>query len=165
MSKIRGVALLAAVLWLAATPAALAQGNAGSTIVFEEPIEFGFPADTCPDLPEGLSIDFSGTVRGHFHVSVDANGVVHVSGSETITGTAIDSDGATYRFNYHDAFHAQDAGFPVEAVFTDHFNLVGNGAANQLHTFFVVRVLFVDEENEVIVFENAHGDPEHCDPL
>jgi hypothetical protein len=156
-----------ALLWLAATPGAVAAGNAGSTIVFTEPLEFAFPAGMCSDLPEGLSIDFSGTLRGHFHVSVDANGVVHVSGSDTITGTAVDSDGATYRFNYHDAIHAQDAGFPVEIVVTDHFNLVGNGAANQLHTFFVLRILFVDEDpqNDVILFENEHGDPEHCDPL
>jgi hypothetical protein len=151
------------VLAVAVTGAASAS-NAGSTVVFTDEIDFTFPAGICPDLPADLSIHFTGTVRGHAHVSVDGQGVVHVSENETITGTAVDSDGAVYRFNYHDTVHFQFAGFPVVVTTNDHFNLVGNGAANQLHTFFTLKIL-VTETSQEILFGNVHGDPELCDPL
>jgi hypothetical protein len=157
-------ALAAFALALTAS-SAVAAGNAGSTEVFTEEIEFTFPAGTCPALPAGLSIDFTGTLRGHFHLSVDAQGVLHVNGTDSITGTAVDSDGASYRFNYHNAIHTQDAGFPLVVTITDHFNLVGNGAANQLHTFFTLRILVTGPGSQEILFHNEHGDPEHCDPL
>jgi hypothetical protein len=158
------IAIVLTALSLIAPMGVLAAGNAGSTSVFTEPIAFTFPAGTCPDLPEGLSIDFTGTVRGHFHLSTDGMGVLHVNGATTISGTATDSEGDTYRFNYHDAFHAQDAGLPVEILITDHFNLVGSGAANQLHTFFAL-LLVITEGGEEEIFLSVQGDPEHCDPL
>ena len=163
-SRGRVLAFVVAVVALAAPASALAAGNAGSTTVFTEPIAFTLDAGVCPALPEELSINFTGTVRGHFHLSTDANGVLHVNGAATITGTAVDSEGDTYKFNYHDAFHVQDAGFPIEIMITDHFNLVGNGAANQLHTFFVLRLLITAEGEEEIVF-STHGDPGPCDAI
>lgn len=153
-----------AVLALALTSTSAFAQNAGSTEVFTEEIQFTFPAGTCPDFPDGLSIDFTGTLRGHFHQSTDAQGVRHFSVNTTITGSAVDSEGATYRFNYHDALHWSFAGAPFVLTITDHFNLVGNGAANQLHTFFVIKLL-ISAEGEEVLFLNEHGDPEHCDPL
>jgi hypothetical protein len=57
----------------------------------------------------------------------------------------------------------RDAGFPIEITITDHFNLVGNGPANQLHTVVVLRLVISGEGEEEVVF-NAHGAPE-CDAL
>lgn len=161
----RRVVSIAALLVMltAAMPGALAK-NAGSTVVFNEPLEFTFPAGMCPDLPEDLSIHFTGTVRGKFHLSEDAQGVFHVSGTQAIYGTAVDSEGATYRFNYHNKFHAQDAGFPIEVKVTDHFNLVGNGGVNHLHTFFVLTAIIDDDGVDITVI-HEHGDPDNCDAL
>jgi hypothetical protein len=163
-SKGRVLALVVVVVALAAPASALGAGNAGSTTVYSEPIAFTLDAGVCPALPEELSIDFTGTVHGHIHVSTDANGVVHVSWPDTITGTAVDSEGNTYRFNYTNVLIVRDAGLPIEVTITDHFNLVGNGAANQLHTFFVLRLLITAEGEEEIVF-STHGDPGPCDAI
>jgi hypothetical protein len=163
--RITGIAaaLIAASL-IGGTAAAAASPNSESTIHFTEVIDETLPAGTCPDLPADLSIHLTGTLTGHFHLSVDANGVVHVNAPDTIQGTAVDSDGGTYRFNYHNVLTVTDAGFPILVTTTDHFNLVGNGAANQLHTSFV-RKLLITEDSVEVVFLNARGDPDHCDAL
>ena len=163
-SRGRILAFVVAVVAFATPASALAAGNAGSTTVYTEPIAFTLAAGVCPALPEELSIDFSGTVHGHLHVSTDANGIVHVNWPDTITGTAVDSEGNTYRFNYTNVQIVRDAGLPIEVTITDHFNLVGNGAANQLHTFFVLRLLITAEGEEEIVF-STHGDPGPCDAI
>jgi hypothetical protein len=140
-----------------------ASPNAESTFVYSEPLEFTLAAGVCPDLPADLTVAFTGVVRGHVHVSVDAAGVIHVNWPDTIYGTAIDSDGNDYRFDYHNVAVIRDAGFPIEITITDHFNLVGNGPANQLHTVVVLRLVISGEGEEEVVF-NAHGAPE-CDAL
>ena len=163
--KVTGIAAaLVAASLLGATAAFAASPNSESTIHFTEAIDEILPAGTCPDLPEDLSIHLTGTLTGHFHLSVDANGVAHINASDTIQGTAVDSDGGTYRFNYHNVVTATDAGFPILVTITDHFNLVGNGAANQLHTSFVQKLLITEDSVEE-VFLVEHGDPEHCDAL
>jgi len=164
MSMRSVIAALAAVALAPTATGAAAAGNAGSTEVFEEQIEGTLSAGTCADLPAGLSVDFTGTARGHFHLSTDANGVLHINGNVAITGTAVDSDGAGYRFNYHQTFHLQVTDSPFVVTITDHFNLVGNGAASQLHTFFVLKLL-ISGDTEAVIFLNEHGDPEHCDAI
>lgn len=143
--------------------ATAASPNASSTFVYSEPLEFTLEAGVCPDLPADLSVDFTGTVHGHVHISTDARGVVHLNWPDTITGTAVDSDGNTYTFNYHNVAIVSDAGFPIELTIVDHFNLVGNGGANGLHTFFVVRLLITEADEEEVVF-NGHGVPS-CDAI
>jgi hypothetical protein len=157
-------AILAAALIAGATIPTAFAGNAGSTTVYQEAIEFTLPAGTCPSLPEDLEVHFTGTLHGHIHVSTDANGVVHINWPDTISGTASDSDGGTYRFNYHNEAVIRDAGFPIDITITDHFNLVGNGAANHLHTFFVLRLVITEDGETEVVF-HEHGDPGQCDAL
>lgn len=55
------------------------------------------PAGTCPDLPAGLSVDLTGSGRVHFHLSTDANGLLHINGNVSIAGAAVDSDAAASR--------------------------------------------------------------------
>jgi hypothetical protein len=76
----------------------------------------------------------------------------------------VDSEGNTYAFNYTNVLNVRDAGLPIYITVTDHFNLVGNGPANQLHTFFVLRLVITAEGEEEIVF-SAHGDPGSCDAI
>jgi hypothetical protein len=143
--------------------ASAASPNAESTFVYSEPLEFTLEAGVCPDLPADLSVDFTGTVHGHLHISTDARGVVQLNWPDTVTGTAVDSDGNTYTFNYHNVAVIRDAGLPIEITITDHFNLVGNGLANQVHFFFVVRLVITEAGEEEIVF-NAYGAPS-CDAI
>jgi hypothetical protein len=163
ITRLAAATIAATLIAGAAIPIALA-GNAGSTTVYQEPIDVTFPAGACPSLPDGLEIHLIGTVHGHIHVSTDANGIVHVNWPDTISGTATDSDGGTYRFNYHNVAAIRDAGFPVEITITDHFNLVGNGGANQLHTGFVLKLLITEDGETEVVF-SEHGDPGQCDAL
>jgi hypothetical protein len=143
--------------------AAAASPNAEGTFVYAVPVEFTLAAGVCPDLPDDLSVDFSGIDRGHLHVSTDANGGVIVNWPDTIFGTAVDSDGNTYTFNYHNVVTVRDSGFPIEVTTTDHFNLVGAGPATQIHAFFVMTVLITETSEEVKV-SNAHGAAE-CDAI
>ena len=93
--------------------------------------------------------------------------VVTLSGS--ITGNATDSNGATYGFNYHNhvTLEIPPAGFPFQiTIGTDHFNLVGNGQANQLQVHFVARATFYPPPTPpTIEFINVHGSPRTCDPI
>lgn len=143
--------------------AAAASPNAGSTFVYAVPVEFTLAAGVCPELPADLSVAFAGIDRGHVHVSTDADGVIHVNWPDTIFGDAVDSDGNGYTFNYHNVAIVRDAGFPVEITTTDHFNLVGAGPANQLHIFFVQRLVITVVGEEEVVFK-AHGAAE-CDAI
>jgi hypothetical protein len=82
--------------------------------------------DSCEQLARGLTVTLDGTMRW----------VLTASGgmSTTVNGRAVDSAGNTYVFNYHNRF----SGEPPFAEFsiTDHFNLVGAGAAGGVHAHF-----------------------------
>jgi hypothetical protein len=59
-----------------------------------------------------------------------------------------------YGFNYHNHASQQipPGGFPFTAEVTDHFNLVGNGQANQFQVHFVARVTFLSPISFTIQF-------------
>jgi hypothetical protein len=145
MSRRIFVTIAVATLLLAAFPGGLLAKNAGSTQHYVEQIDFIWDGEGCPAVPEGLTIHLTGTLRGHLHMSTDANGVVHVNwGPDTARGTAVDSEGGTYRFNYHNMLIERDAGLPVEILVVDHFNLVGRGAAHG------IRVEVLDDDAVLI---------------
>jgi hypothetical protein len=144
---------------------AVAAGNEDSTTVFTEPVEWVLPAGLCPVLPPELAVTGEGTARAIVHTSVDAQGVLHVALVDTINGTATDNAGDSYQWNYHNAQTVQVTEFPFVITVTDHFNLVGAGAANQIHTSFTLRLL-VDESGTVTrLVSRLHGFPGRCDPL
>jgi hypothetical protein len=146
---------------------AIGVGSGGAaTDVISEPVSFALPAGQCADLPAGVSVTGSGTAIVRAHSSVDAQGRSHEHFATTITGTATDNLGGTYRFNYHQSIRLSPAAdFPFVFHITDHFNLVGNGAANEVHTFFNITVLVTGPDNEEVLSAHVHGDPETCDPL
>jgi hypothetical protein len=157
--------LVALLVTAAVGGSALAAGNAGTTTISTEPVQFTLVGGECSDLPTGLTVEGSGIARTVFHESVDASGQFHTVIETTITGTATDSAGGTYRFNYHNSQSlSPSADFPFVVTIADHFNLVGNGGANQTHTFFVLKVLVTSETTDEILFAHFHGDLA-CDPL
>jgi hypothetical protein len=161
MSKFLAIAVGAAVC------VAFAAGAASAvTDVTVEPVSFTIPAGQCADLPPTLSVSGTGTARIRAHSSLDAQGRVHETLGTVITGTATDSLGGTYRFNYHNSLSLSAAAdFPFVAHITDHFNLVGSGGASQIHTFFNIEVLITGPDSSEVLSFHSHGDPETCDPL
>jgi hypothetical protein len=117
---VAAVGLVVFAIW--AVSAGATQG--GSTSFGPETI--AVPSDC--GLGEGVTITLTGKSETSFDES--AAGGIH----ETVTGTATDSLGNTYVFNYH----ANIKGDPFAATghFTDHFNLVGNGSSTSMHTGF-----------------------------
>jgi hypothetical protein len=75
-----------------------------------------------------------------------SRGRVHFT--QFASGTAIDSNGNTYKFNYHLSV-SENA---KRVILTDHFNLVG-GSGQTIHATFVARF----DANGV--FFISHGDP------
>jgi hypothetical protein len=130
-------------------------------------VPISFTLTGCPDLP-GLTVQGSGEDFLVINVRVDQNGVTHVEQNDLVTGTATDSDGGTYLFNYHNhsSVDIPADGFPFQVTTTDHFNLNGQGRANQMHVGFVANATFPSPSDPPIIeFVNVRGDPFLCDPI
>ena len=130
------------------------------------PVNFTIPAGQCPNL--AVTVQGSGELFSVINTRVDQDGMLHINRNDLVTGTATDSDGATYVFNYH--LHAEieapPSGFPFTLAGTDHFNLNGKGNADNLHVGFVARAIFTSPADPpTIEFVNTRGNPFFCDPL
>ena len=126
-----------------------------------------FTKSGCPDLP-GLTINGSGEQFVVTNSRVGDDGITHVQATVLVTGTATDSSGANYRFNYHNHASQEIApgGFPFSAQISDHFNLVGNGKADHLAVSFVARITFTSPTDPPQAeFVHLHGNPFLCDPI
>ena len=100
--------------------------------------------------------------------SMDEKGRFHT----TVRGTATDNHGGSYIVRYTNqsdaVFNPGYTGpYPVVITLTDHFSLVGNGAADEIHAHFTWRIQVngpypnVDE-----VFFHGFGDSFFgCDPI
>jgi hypothetical protein len=126
-----------------------------------------FVLSGCSMLPAGVNVSGTGESFLVVNTRVDHNGVAYIERNDLVTGSATDSNGATYGFNYHNHASLQIplAGFPFTAETTDHFNLTGSGQANQLQVHFVVRLTFYSPSNFTAQFINVHGNPMTCDPI
>src|SRR4030095_102776 len=96
----------------------------------------------CSTLPGGLTVSGSGESFLVVNSRIDKDGTTYIENNNLVTGTATDSNGEVYGFNYHNhaSLQVPPGGFPFTAEVTDHFNLVGNGQANQFQVHFVARV-------------------------
>jgi hypothetical protein len=156
------LATVPAILSLLAIPSASAQA-------FQVRTPVSFTLSGCTNLPAGMTVSGSGESFLVFTSRIDQNGNSVIEQNNLVTGTATDSNGATYGFNYHNhATIAQPpAGLPFSVSTADHFNLVGNGQANQLQVHFVA-TFTVYSLNPFIVtadLRNQHGDPMTCDAI
>ncbi len=160
-SAVRAVfAFALSVSLLMAAGAASAQATRIST-----PVTFTL-TPACPNLQVTVVGTGEGfTVTNH---RIDNEGVDHINVNTVVAGAAADSDGATYGFNYHNhaSLKVPASGFPFSVRTTDHFNLVGNGGANQLHVGFVAVITLTSPfDPPTIEFVNMHGNPFFCDPI
>ena len=130
-------------VWVASAGAIQGGSTSFGPEVFAVPDECG--------LGTGVTLTMTGTRQTSF----DASGGLH----ETVTGTATDSLDNGYVFNYH----ANVKGDPFVSTghFTDHFNLVGDGASAKLKTGFNLVVTI-----DVVKFNERGGALTlGCDPI
>ena len=154
------LALAPVIVSVMGIPAALAQATQVRTPVT-------FTLSGCTSLPTGLTVSGSGDAFLVINTRVDSNGTTYIERNDLVTGTATDSNGANYVFNYHNhaSFQIPLSGFPFTAQTADHFNLAGNGGANQLAVHFVANVTFISPTTVIFEFINVHGNPMTCDPI
>jgi hypothetical protein len=165
MNRKRLAVLKASIIALAIAPLMLAPSVKADTSQVRTSVNFVLSG--CSMLPAGLTIYGSGESFLVVNTRTDQNGTVHIQRNDLVTGNATDSNGATYGFNYHNHASIQTpaSGFPFTFETTDHFNLAGNGQANQLQVHFVARVTFYSPDSVSIQFINVHGNPMTCDPI
>ena len=160
-----GAAVLVLVL-LGLVPAALA-----SAAPTERPVSFTIAADSCPAITSDVT--GSGVWREVTITRIGSDGLTYVVYNATATGTAVDEEGTTYRFNYnnHQQYVLPTDGSPHQVWMNDHFNLVGAGGANDIHVGFVGLVTFSSEGVPLSfdLFINQRGYDEQsfppCDPI
>jgi hypothetical protein len=105
-------------------------------------VSFTLTPDNCPDV--ATTISGSGQYYFRTNQKVMNDGSTHLIVNVTIAGTATDTEGNLYRFNYHNTLHGIAPAGASEVTFraTDHFNLVGAGGMNKVHVGFVSDVTF-----------------------
>jgi hypothetical protein len=153
-------------LVLSIVPLVIYTPASAQTTQVRSPISFTL-TPTCPNLQVTVVGTGDGfTVTNH---RIDAAGIDHIQVNNLVTGTATDSEGATYRFNYHNhaTLEVPPGGFPFSVTTTDHFNLVGKGKANQVHIGFVLRLTITGPSDPPIVerLVNMRGEAPVCDPI
>jgi hypothetical protein len=147
-------------------PTAAAVSATNDQIRVRAPISFTL--SSCPSLPAGVTVSGTGDDFLDMNVRVAADGTTHIERNDLAIGTAVDSAGASYKFNYHNHSNitVPPGGFPWSFTTTDHFNLIGNGEADQLQVHFVARVTFTSPTDPPIAqFINDKGNPFFCDAL
>jgi hypothetical protein len=118
-----------------------------------DPVLFVIAPGQCPQLGADVGVSGTGTETTVVHGSTL---------TQFASGTAVDTNGKTYTFNYNLTI-SENA---KRLILTDHFNLVG-GHGEMIHATFVARF---DSHG---IFFNQHGDAVSdpgsfeavCDPL
>lgn len=166
-----GIAIVALVLTLDAG-SALAAG--GKTTVDSSPVSFTLSSATCSNLPNGTTVEGSGTETSVTTVA-ERSGVTTVINSTHAFGTATDQDDRAYVFSYSNQFHVSNTVADPDlltGIMTDHFSLSGSGPATLSNGFAANITASPDFSFFSAEPINAHGDPiafpegtAHCDPL
>jgi hypothetical protein len=159
--------LLALMLFVGVSPAAAASGNEHQ--VFTGPASFTIPADQCPELPAGVSVEGSGESVAIVNARTLADGTMVVSINNLIKGDAIDSNGGAHKFVYHNSSTQTilPSGFTTISM-NDSFVLTGPGPHYSVN--FNWRWTFTQPNlwRPVDNWEQLAGDPDlifACDPL
>ena len=138
--------------------------------VVNETVTFTIPADQCPELPAGLSIDGSGERHMVVNTHTMADGTTEVRINDLVMGVATDSNGGVHKFVYHNSSTQSilPSGFTAISM-NDSFELTGPGphysvSFNWRWTFTGPNLVFPPVDN----FVNLHGDVDlvlACDPI
>lgn len=161
--------LLALMLFVGVSSAAAAP--AADHQVVSETVSFSIPADQCPKLPAGLSVDGSGQRHMIINTKTKADGTTEIRVNDLIKGTATDSNGGVHKFVYHNSSTETILPSGVHTIsMNDIFELTGPGphysvGFNWRWTFTPPEPFFPPPAHD---FEPLHGDLDtvlRCDPL
>jgi hypothetical protein len=173
LKRSASVAAVIAGLCLAADPAQAGLGGPPSVSTVSFVGGAGLSNATCPFVPAGTTISWTGPETASTIVRTDANGITTVSVVSHASGKAADNHGNTYAFDYSNAFRVTNSvGDPstFTGTMTDHFSLAG--PALHLTNGFIASL--TTNLSDVFIFNpiNSRGDPidftngsAHCDPL
>jgi hypothetical protein len=160
--------LLVLMLFVGVSPVAAASANDHQVV--NETVNFTIPADQCPLLPSGLSVDGTGERHMVVNTNAKADGTSEVRINDLVTGTATDSNGDVHKFVYH---NSSTMTIPTSGAYSismnDSFELTGPGphysiSFNWRWTFTDPALFFPPVDN----FVNLHGDVNlvlACDPI
>jgi hypothetical protein len=158
--------------------AGTAIASEGGAAVETIPMSFApLNSETCPYLPDGTSITWSGTGTSITRSKTDATGVTTIGNTTKAHGVATDQDGNAYDFHYSNVFRISntvaDPGV-FSGLMADSFTLAGEGPAMLNNGFLAVFTTdFVSYGFQSLT---SRGDPisfnpfpqgftPHCDPL
>jgi hypothetical protein len=173
LKRSASLAALVAGLCLAADPAQAGLGGPPSVSTVSFVGGAGLSNATCPSVPAGTTISWTGPETAITIVRTDAKGITTVSVVSHASGKSADNRGNTYAFDYSNAFRVSNgSGDPstFTGTMTDHFSLAG--PALTLTNGFIASL--TTNLSDVFIFNpiNSRGDPidfatgaAHCDPL
>jgi hypothetical protein len=107
---------------------------------------------SCGGVPAGMWLKGTGTLT--FFAPAGAAG----NSQSMANGSATDSSGNTYRWEYHQSIQPLPDGEHVRIV--DFFDVSGSGPAGGIHSHFIA---IASEEDFVPL--HLFGDPFNCDPI
>jgi hypothetical protein len=148
-----------------AAPRLAASGRGGGVSNTTTPVSFTLKAGRC-----GLTTDVTATGEMHsiVHTTTGPNGqTLQIAFNMSAHGTAVGADGTRYVWNYHNNRRRVDytGTRPFEVHWTDHFNLIGQGGAPDVHTFFNYYFTVEVDGSRTFVRKVVVGDPDNCDPI
>ena len=160
--------LLALLLFAGVSSAAAAPASGPEVIT--ETVSFTIPADQCPLLPAGVSVEGTGERLMIINTHTKADGTTEIRVNDLIKGTATDSDSGVHQFVYHNSSTETILSDGLHTIsMNDVFTLSGPGP-NYSVTFYW-RWTFTPPESfwpPAHDLEVLHGDPDlifACDPL
>jgi len=159
--------LTALMLFVGVSPVAAAPATDHQVVT--GPASFFIPADQCPELPAGVSVEGSGESVAIVNTRTLEDGSIVVRINNVIKGDAIDSNGGAHKFVYHNSSTQTilPSGFTTISM-NDSFALTGPGP--HYNVTFNWRWTFTQPNlwPPVDNWEQLAGDPAlifACDPL
>jgi hypothetical protein len=153
----------------------VAEGSASAKVSSDTfPVTFTLSSATCLNLPNGTTVNGSGTEKSITNTKTDRGGITTIVNTTHANGKATDQAGNRYVFNYSNHFNVSNT-TANQGVFSgkmdDSFSLAGPGPAH-VHNGFLAT--FTTDLTTFVSLEPIHsrGDPigfpdgtAHCDPL
>lgn len=160
--------LLALMLLVGVLPAAAAPASDHQVVTGT--VSFTIPADQCPELPAGVSVEGTGERLMIINTHTKADGTTEIRVNDLIKGIATDSNGGEHKFVYHNS--STETILPSglhEVSMNDVFSLSGPGphynvTANWRWTYTPPESFLPPAHD----WEVLNGDPAlifACDPL
>jgi hypothetical protein len=164
--------LLTLMLFAAVSSASAGSREIATSTTVRETVEWTLPAGQCPSLPAEISVSGTGARLAVTNTKVNADGSSRIVSNDLVKGTAVDSNGGTYHFVYHN--HTiqnmpSGTGLPIQVSMVDDFVLHGNGSAVDMRIGFNWRwtspsaEIWPPADNWQQI--STRGDPFLCDPI